>query len=133
MRDQPRPGPAPPGGSAPASGPTAPAWGPTAPVTGGPVAGVAFWLPAGGFGPAAGRRAADGLTGSRYLLAILVLVVLSTLPMLAAIGGGMAALEPSPEGTTSVRPFLTPPAERPVVAPAPPIDRPGVSADRLSP
>jgi hypothetical protein len=47
-----------------------------------------------------------GLTGYRYLLAVLVLVALATVPMVLAIAAGRATLDRSP--TPAVEPFLTP-------------------------
>jgi hypothetical protein len=47
-----------------------------------------------------------GLTGYRYLLAVVVLVALATVPMLLAVAAGQAALDRSPDPT--VEPFLSP-------------------------
>jgi hypothetical protein len=47
-----------------------------------------------------------GLTGYRYLLAVIVLVALATVPMVLAVAAGRAALDRSPDPT--VEPFLPP-------------------------
>jgi hypothetical protein len=47
-----------------------------------------------------------GLTGYRYLLAVLVLVALATVPMVLAIAAGQATLARSP--APAVEPFVPP-------------------------
>jgi hypothetical protein len=59
-----------------------------------------------------------GLTGYRYLFAVLVLVALATVPMVLAVVAGQAILDRSP--TPAVEPFLSP-------------DSPGDSVDRVDP
>lgn len=79
---------------------------------------------------------ARGLTGPRYLLAVLILAVLSTVPMVVAIGAGRAALEPVVPSTTSVRPFLPPsdgqspppvPPQQPASEPSRPVEESGAA------
>lgn len=67
----------------------------------------------------AGRRPA-GLSGPRYLLAVVLLAVLASGPMLIAIGTGGPMLEPPtrPAGGVS-RPFLPPDRGSTVIAPDP--------------
>lgn len=63
---------------------------------------------------------ASVLAGPRYVLAVLLLAVLTSVPMLAMVGAGLAAIG-SPEGGsggTAVRPFITPNSP-PGVAPDP--------------
>jgi hypothetical protein len=66
-----------------------------------------------------------GLTGYRYLLAVLVLVALATVPMVLAVAAGHAMIARSPEPT--LEPFIAPPERAPD-----PVERPADLADPIT-